>query len=154
MTDLTDKTISSMNTADLLQIISRSGGDAERFISLADLQTLLNAATGTQTNKTLTNPVINGIVSGITTIPTLATADVTLSATQAAVNIIVITTAHATNACIAPALAGKTYLVINNDASTDAVFKAVGSTSPISIVKSTASWVYSNGTDYIKVVIA
>lgn len=62
MADLTEKTISSLSTADLLQVISRSGGDAERFISLADLLTLLNAASGTLTNKTLTTPLIASLL--------------------------------------------------------------------------------------------
>jgi hypothetical protein len=159
MPSVTDKTITTLQDNDLVQVIQTNGGGTECFISAVNLQDYVlesldeSKLVTTDNTATLTNKTLSGFNSTVTAITTLATADVTLSAAQAAAVIITIGTAHATNAVIAPATAGKTYLVINNDGATDAVFKAVGSSSPISITKATASWVYSNGTDYVKVTI-
>jgi len=77
MADFTDKTITSLNNADLIQVISRTGGDAERVITFENLQNdilegldesklVTTDNTVTMTNKTITSPKIGTATEYVT----------------------------------------------------------------------------------------
>lgn len=126
----------------------------------------------TLTNKTLTAPTINnGTITGSTiasaTINSPAIAspdvthailaaidtsagDVTLDAAQAKCAILEVTTGHATNAIIAPAVSGKMYFIKNNDEATAVLIKAADGAAPVTIAAEKAALVYCNGTEYVR----
>lgn len=103
------------------------------------------AATQTLTNKTLTAPeIVEGVLASVTT----GAGDVTLSATEAKVGIIEVSTGHASNAIIAPATLGKTYWIVNNSIADALIKKAAGT--PVTVATTKKALVYYNGTNYVR----
>lgn len=75
---------------------------------------------------------------------TLANGDVTLSAIQGVtIGVIEVTTGHASNALIVPALVGKFYWVVNNHATLAALIKTAGTTA-ITVAATKNALVYVN----------
>lgn len=103
------------------------------------------AQTGTQ--KTFESVVLNGIVYGVEAAITLAGGDVTLSAAQLKKTILEVTTGHAANAIIAPAITGRAFIVVNNHATLPVLVKKAGGTA-VTIPALSTGVVYYNGTQY------
>lgn len=76
-------------------------------------------------------------------------ADKTLSAAEAASNIIAVTAVTSPFGIIAPAVLGRTYDVVNNSATVACTFKAVGGSAPVSIPAARTRRVYCTGTEYV-----
>jgi hypothetical protein len=114
-------------------------------------------ASATITGSTIASATINGpaIASPDVTHAILAAidtsaGDVTLDAAQAKCTILEVTTGHATNAIIAPAVSGKMYFIKNNDETTAVLIKAADGSAPVTIAAKKAALVYCNGTEYVR----
>ena len=99
--------------------------------------------------QTLDNKTLADHIAVRTTALSLATGDVTLSATQASAGILEVSTGHATNAIIAPSTAGQMYWVVNNDATLVANIKKTGGIA-VTVAATKKALVYFNGTDYTR----
>jgi hypothetical protein len=114
-------------------------------------------ASATINGSTIASATINGpaIASPDVTHAILAAidtsaGDVTLDAAQAKCTILEVTTGHATNAIIAPAVSGKMYFIKNNDETTAVLIKAADGSAPVTIAAKKAALVYCNGTEYVR----
>lgn len=120
------------------------GDAADTFVMADTAQTL--------TNKTLNSPVIASpdVTQAVLAAIDTSAGDVVLNAAQAKCGILEVTTGHATNAIVAPTVAGKMYFIKNNDLATAVLIKTAAGAASVTIAATMAAVVYCNGTEYVR----